>query len=343
MAKATLELDLPQAYLAQVPDRDWLRVRASPTPRLKFSAPEGEIGVPLDLVRLPPKLPPKELADFVAYVMRRMPAGSAPLIVAPYLRADVRTELEGLGVCYLDGRGHLHLDLPPVLIHLEGPPPSARPSPSGLGSSGIKVIQTVLAEQGPLSVAALALRAQVSLGQAHKVLSKLEQLGLLRAKGTGPSLRREIVDRTRLLDWLSEQPAALKREPHLAIHVYARSFHELVHTVSARLEASGVDHAVTGPAGVSLFGVGPTSVPVVSLRIDPSAPLPKVAKVLDAETVSRGANVLLLRDTARVGLTESQVREKVRVAPGVRVYLDTLSERRGEEIAQQFREVVLGF
>jgi hypothetical protein len=40
---------------------------------------------------------------------------------------------------------------------------------------------------------------------------------------------------------------------------------------------------------------------------------------------------------------KSDVKNGVRVAPIVRVYLDALGEKRGEDVANHFREVVLGY
>ena len=54
-------------------------------------------------------------------------------------------------------------------------------------------------------------------------------------------------------------------------------------------------------------------------------------------------NVRLMRDTGEVGVIETEIRQGARVAPQARIYLDCLAERRGEDIAEQFRDAVLGY
>jgi hypothetical protein len=44
-----------------------------------------------------------------------------------------------------------------------------------------------------------------------------------------------------------------------------------------------------------------------------------------------------------VGVMGAELERKARRCPKPRIYLDLLAERRGEDIAQQFREVVLGY
>lgn len=64
---------------------------------------------------------------------------------------------------------------------------------------------------------------------------------------------------------------------------------------------------------------------------------------IKAERTDRAPNLRLMRDTGEVGVFGAEIRQGVRVSPKVRVYLDCLSERRGEDIAEQFRETVLGY
>ena len=317
----------------------WLQVRPG-LPRVR--APNGG-WTELRPYRLPHGLSEEELGAQIAWLRAQAPSGAVPLVVAQYLRTELRALLEAARVSYLDGRGHLHLRAPQVLVHLDGRAPRTSPARSGLGVAGVKVVQLLLTEPGPISVTGLAATAGVSAGQAHKVLVKLEQLGFLRAKGRGAELRRELVDRTRLFDWLLQQPAATRREPRLEVSLYARNFRDLVQRLHQGLEAASILHAMTGSAAVSLFGVGPSNVPSVSVRIDPGVPLELAARGLGAEVVARGANVILLRDTVQLGLSAVRIKEGIPVAHEVRVFLDTLGEKRGEDVAAQFREAVLGF
>jgi hypothetical protein len=48
-------------------------------------------------------------------------------------------------------------------------------------------------------------------------------------------------------------------------------------------------------------------------------------------------------DTGRLGTLGAQLEGGVRLAPKVRIYLDSQSEPRGEDVAVQFREQVLGY
>lgn len=334
-----IEFQLPEDLSRWVSDRPWLRVRpGSPSIRIR-----GGPRIDLRPFPLPRGLSEEALSDQLNRLRHQAPLGSVPLVVAPYLRSDTRNLLEAAQISYLDGRGHLHLQAGPVLVHIDGRPNRTPPLQSGLGLAGVKAIQVILMETRPISVTGLAATAGISAGQSHKVLSMLEQLGFLHASGRGPELRREVVDRRRLLDWLLQQPAAKRKVPRLDVNLYARNVRELLVRVHDGLEAASIRHAVTGAAAVSLFGVGASSVPSVSVRIDPDTPLEFAAHKLGAETVARGANVVLLRDTMHLGLTAHGEAEGIPVAPEVRVFLDTLGEKRGEDLAEQFREIVLGF
>jgi len=65
------------------------------------------------------------------------------------------------------------------------------------------------------------------------------------------------------------------------------------------------------------------------------------AQALGAEVTERGANLALWSDTGLVGTVGRQRHDDVWLAPGTRIYLDLLGDRRGEDAAAHFREVVL--
>jgi hypothetical protein len=334
------ELSLPTRIARWVPPQPWLQVRDSERTLLKLKGREAarirllEVPSGISEDHLALLLPGEEWADDML------------VVVSPLLKKSVRQYLEERNTCYLDSKGHLHLVAPGVLVHLEGH--GARSAKqkdvkSGVGVHGVRTVQVLLEQQEPISVSQLAEHADVSMGQAHKVLTQLESLGLVRAFGSGPAKRRVVRERTGLLDWLVRQPSATRWEPSLKLAFYARRPGELWSQVSMKLQQADIAHALTGSAAASLYGVGPTNVPSSLVRLSPGIRLEQAAEQLGAEITERGANLTLLHDTGRVGSWSAVTKDGIQVAPAARIYLDALSERRGEDIAQQFREVVLGY
>lgn len=332
------ELLVPPDVARWVSPRPWLQVREATPARLRLEGREH----PLTLVWGLPKLSAPMLLQLVAQYGAQ--SGTLPVICSSYLSSEVRASLEREATSYIDGRGHLHLIAPGVLIHLEGSGPVRKaPQMQRLGVDGVRTVQALLENNEPVSVSRLAERAAVSVGQAHKVLTWLEQLGFAHTTGKGPATRRIISNRSAVLDWLEQQPNAKRKGSRLDVALYARRPEELWFQVSTRLKALGAPHAFTGAAAASLYGVGPTSVPRSLVRIAPQLSLEVVASHLGAEVTDRGPNLTLLSDTGSVGCTGAVEQKNIQVAPAVRIYLDAQTERRGEDVAQQFREVVLGY
>lgn len=333
------ELHLPPRFARWVPPQSWLRVHESSKLLLKLN---GREAARLRLVEVPSGIKEEHLDVLLP---REEWADDMLVVVSPLLTQRIRQYLEGRDICYLDSKGHLHLIAPAVLVHLEGGSvrPVKKEEKGRIGVHGVRTVQVLLEQQGPVSVSELAQQADVSMGQAHKVLTQLESLGLVRAFGSGPTKRRVVRERTSLLDWLVRQPSATRWEPSLKLAVYARRPEDLWSRVSTKLQQVNIAHALTGSAAVSLYGVGPTNVPYSLVRIAPEIRLEQAAEQLGGEITDRGANLTLLHDTGKVGSWHAVTKEGIRVAPAARIYLDVLSERRGEDIAQQFREVVLGY
>ncbi|NRD57390.1 helix-turn-helix domain-containing protein [Corallococcus exiguus] len=336
-------LDLPARWSAWLTPQPWLQVRSATKPVLRWEQQE----VRLQLVEVPSKLSVDQLRSWTNALLPVPPGSEVPVFVGAFLSQSVRDALEEQDASYFDARGHLHLVAPGVLLHLgRGRNATRTEKVSGqmtLGVHGVRAVQALLEEQGPVSVSQLAESAAISVGQTHKVLTQLEGLGLVRSTGRGPSKRRTVRERTELLDWLQRQPSAVRRERSLHVAFYARRPEELWLQSSARLTQAGIPHAFTGAAAASLFGVGPTSVPHSLLRIAPGVQLDDAARRMGADITERGTNLILLQDTGRVGCWPPGLRKGIQIAPLVRIYLDALSERRGDEVSHQFREAVLGY
>ncbi|MBZ4374527.1 hypothetical protein [Corallococcus sp. AS-1-6] len=337
-------LSLPSRLATWLPNQPWLQVRSDIRPSLRLEDRE----LRLRLLEAPARLSVDQLPLLLdLHLSLAEPDAAVPVLTGAFLSQGVREALEERDASYIDARGHLHLIAPGICIHLGSTKRSATAAKSSgqmtLGVHGVRAVQVLLQGQESFSISQVAEQASVSVGQAHKVLTHLEELGLLRTTGRGPSKRRIILSRTELLDWLQQQASATRREPSLQVAVYARRPEELWLQSSAKLSRDGIPHALTGSAAASVFGVGPTNVAQSRIRISPDVPLAHAAKQLDAEITERGANLTLLRDTGKVGSWAPTNKEGISIAPMARIYLDARSERRGEDIAQQFREVILGY
>lgn len=329
-----VRLDLPRALVHWVTPRPWLAASAAEVPAVEFRGWRH----PLFLHALPTG-DEQELQRFASALSQQPGA----LVTRALLPASVRATLEAHDVGYLDSRGNLHVVLPTGIIHADAVRGVRVVASSGLGVHGVRAVQEILSRTEPFTVSALANDAQLSLAHTHSVLQVLERNGFLRSSAAGASRLRSVTDRTQLLDWLVSQPVARRRERHLDIALYARRPEDVWHKVGDALNPESIPHALTGSAAAVLFGSGPTAVLTSLVRIDPDVPLEHAAQLLGGSITTRGPNLRLVRDTGRVGTMKADVKNGVRVAPATRIYLDALGERRGEDVANHYREVVLGY
>lgn len=274
--------------------------------------------------------------------------GRVPMVVAERLSASVRTALEDAGCSYADGTGALHLEAPGFLLHVESPrTPTAGviTPPRGLGAVAVRVIQTLLTDpEREWAVVDLVEASGASAGEAHKVLKRLETEGLVRTTGTGRARRRQIVQPADLLDWLARVPAARKMHARLNAYLYAPDPESLITRLSYNAHQSGIRWALTGAAGARVLGVSAvTALPVAMVRVPPKPGLLEAAQMLGAEPAESGGNLLLVADVGEIGTRAALRNGPVAIAPEVRIWLDMLSEPRGEDAAALFREAVLGY
>ncbi len=330
-------LQLPPRLASWAPRVPWLRVKPGPDGVLRL----GKRSWRLKLI--------EATAGSEDWVQQLKGNGGRRaellLVVGPYLSSSLRRNLEGRGFSYADSHGRLHLQGDDLLIHIdgEGRERLSEGQPS-VGVDGVRAVQVILGEPTRAwAVTDLARMAEVSAGQAHKVLSVLEGEGLMAAEGSGPKKRRSAGRPGELLDWLAKQRSSRRRDKKLEVALYARTPGELWKNASVALGRARIPHAFTGFAAAALHEAGPSAVQRSVLRIGPDAALEEVAQVLGAEVTSRGANLVLMKDTGRVGTLGATARGGVQLAPAVRIYLDCFAEKRGDEVAQGFREAVLGF
>ena len=139
----------------------------------------------------------------------RLSKSKAPaIVVAKTTTKRARAVLQALGIGVVDAAGNAHIELPGVVIHVEGQPQPSRERPDGLriGGKTAVVIQALLLQpERRWKLTDLAEGARVSIGTAHRVARFLEQRDLLSAEGSGSRRRRQVANPGALLDLLSEE------------------------------------------------------------------------------------------------------------------------------------------
>src|SRR5580704_7609584 len=288
------------------------------------------------------------LARGTAPMLSLLSGENLGFVVAERLAEHVRSELIQAGCAYADATGAAHIDVPGLYTHTDGSPRRRKtlaPTPPGIGVVAVRVIQTLLADPGQTWAARdLAQRAGCSVGEAHRVLNRLQDEGLVSAQGNGRTLRRTIPNAGELLDWLATVPSARRIRERQYAYLYDSDPAKLASTISAHAFQSHLLYAFSGAAAAHIFGAKvTTSIPVTMLRIAPDVPLLEACSVLQAMPVDSGANLLLVRDLGDVGTHDRQFNGPAPLAPPARVWLDMLDEQRGEDAAALFREAVIGW
>jgi hypothetical protein len=271
------------------------------------------------------------------------------VLVAANLGSKLRSQMARRGQSFGD-RHVLHLVADDAVLHLahvdqvEQEPDSPQRATRHLPPGGVRAVLAILADsEKQWTVRRLHEVADLSVGHAQKILSILEQAGLMASVGSGPSSYRRVSEPSALLDWLGQQPAARPKPLQWATHVYGRNGRETLEHAASGLEIARCDYAVTGMAAATLSELGPTELPKIHMWIDPHQDLATVAQHAGMKRTPRGANVILWSDADGSGRMGSKNIEGIAVASPIRVYLDLLSLPRGSEVAATYRKVILGY
>lgn len=271
-------------------------------------------------------------------------SGPALLLIADETTAEAREILERNGVGVIDGLGNAHLELPGLLLHLEGHRKRGRAAgPVRLsGKAGVVAQALLLGPDREWHVDELALRAEVSKGLAHRVLVRLEREGLVSSQGSGPRRVRRVANATALLDLWAEE--SVDDPQRIAGYALAGSPLRLIQAVSRGLDAQGVAHAVTGSAGASVIAPFVTAVPVAQVWVSARAAPEQVLRAAGAEPVSDGQDIVFLQAKDDAPLAFREKAKNAWIANRFRLYLDLRRDpRRGREQAEHLRQEVIGF
>lgn len=268
------------------------------------------------------------------------------LVVAGSSTAESRAILRDHGVAIVDDLGNVHIQLPGLLVHLEGSPrrqsSTEIQTPKLGGKSGVIAQVLLIYQDKSWHVNELAQEASTSVGLAHRVLNRLEMEKVITTEGSGPKKTRQVIDPRALLDlWVEEEKDKPTRSQGF---VLAQTPRQLIEKVGVALQEAKIDHALTGAAAASLVEPFVTAVPIIELWINALAAPEDLFKLIGGEIVGEGANVSLLQEKDDTPLV---LREKVEgqwISNQFRIYFDLLKDpRRGREQAMHFRSEVIGF
>jgi hypothetical protein len=271
------------------------------------------------------------------------------LLVAGATTAEAREILERHGVAVVDGLGNAHVELPGLLLHTEGQRgrrgDALRPQTHArlAGKAGVAAQALLLQPERDWKVQDLAGDAGVSVGLAHRVLARLEAEGLVAAEGAGPRRVRRVANPTALLDlWAEENTDRSVRR--VRAYRLAGDPPAPPDAVSARLDAAGIDHAVTGAAAAARIAPFVTAVPVAEVWIDSVASLEEAAAATGAEVAETGHNLAFVQANGDEPLAFRREVDGIWTVNPFRLFYDLRNDpRRGHEQAETLRREVIGF
>jgi hypothetical protein len=288
-------------------------------------------------------------AHAVASMARRTPRRHDFLLIADEISARAREFLEGNDVAFIDGKGNASIRLPGVFVRTgsaatdtEKQRRSSNPARLA-GKAGLVAQALLLDPKRHWKVEDLAASAGVSVGLAHRILARLEDVGLVASTGSGPTKERRLAERGALLDLWAEEDREVHRTDTPGFTL-ARPGTRPAVIVSERLDRDGVAHAVTGSAAASMVAPVVTSTPVTEIRVTAALPPEAALAAAGCRRAAEGYNVVIIQTPDDLALRFRQRVDGVWMATNPRLYLDLLHDpRRGREQAVEFRQRILGF
>ncbi|MGB7587081.1 MAG: hypothetical protein WBM00_00055 [Solirubrobacterales bacterium] len=267
------------------------------------------------------------------------------LLIAEETTAKAREILERHGIAVIDGLGNAHVELPGLLLHLEGRPRPKRTgaTPARLsGKTGLVGQVLLLQHERAWHVQDLAKKAGVSAGLAHRVVARLEREGIMAAEGSGPQRVRRVTNPGALLDLWAEEN--VDRPARTLGYLLAQTPQRLITKLGTNLGGGGIDYAVTGAAAASLVAPFVTAVPIVEVWVSARTAPDELLQRAEAEPVTNGENVVFLQAKDDAPLAFREKEKGVWLANPFRLYVDLLRDpRRGREQAEHLRQEAIGF
>ncbi len=262
---------------------------------------------------------------------------SVPLVVVPFMgQAGKRVCADG-GVSWLDLSGNADIRGPGLRVLAEGKPNQwvrrGRPADIFAPKSSRVARYFLMQPNKPVGTKREIARAtKLDEGFVSRIVKRHIAAGYLKRDSTGAVSLRD--PKALLDDW--REAYEFSRHRTVAGFTIARSSEELARGTALRLEQLGVGYAATGLAGAWLLAPF-ASFRLVTFLVD-RALTPHDLKVLEVRDEPLGANTWLVTPNDLSVFEGAAVRDGVRCAHPLQVYLDLKGHpERSEEAAQELR------
>lgn len=266
------------------------------------------------------------------------------LVLAGDSTVEARLVLEQNGIGLIDGLGYAHIELPGLLVHLNGGGKPTRSAPRARlkDKAGIVAQALLLNPEREWRIKDLSEQAKVSPGLVHRVVARLDREGITVPVGSGPHRIRRVANPAALLDLWAEED--LTRPTRTMAHLLVRTPDELIKRVARNLGASDIEYALTGAGAASMLAPFVTAVPVIEIWIAAYVMLDGICDAAGAERVDSGQNIVFLQAKQDSALAFRESFNGIWMTNRFRLYADLRDDpRRGKEQASHLRREVIGF
>jgi hypothetical protein len=270
-----------------------------------------------------------------------------PLLLAEAISPGAKQMLREERVGYYDSGGSLFLPADGIYLYIDKPPAkvlskSMRSLFSGRRAQVLRAL--LIGHKQSFKVSTLAERALVSLGTASQVLTELERLDWVVARGQGPAKERHLREPAALLDaWVKQ--LAVARPPAMRRYFLPSVGGDgLVDKLGQVFAQHDIEYAITHEAAGQRYAPFLSSVSQVRCRVLNSPEVERGLADLGARAVSEGSNLALIEAKSPGELLFREQVNGVWLASPIQVYLDLVgSEGRGKEMAEHLRRERIGF
>ena len=286
---------------------------------------------------------PRHLREVVTHLRDfrdRMP-GSYPVAAAPYVSLQSAALVRQNGCGYVDLSGNCYLSFGNVLIEKEGKPnarPASRSLKTPFAPRAARVVRALLAERNRMwRLDELARAVQVSLGHAHNVLKRLEDLEWVMRSPEG----RFRVERPGEILNAWRDAYTYRTNPLAAYVSSVGEKRRVMDGLARQAEGLGMPYAFTLHAGASL--VGP-QVRVSTVHCYVAGDPDPLARALGLQPME-GEGAVNLLTPYDPGVFYAPIEKGgLRVVCLPQLYVDLYHfERRGREQAEKLRRDAMGF